>query len=58
MIEVTVDLQKDTKQVEFVVQCEHKHDLVTLATALLQMMFEAPANLEDMLRPGKEKAPS
>ena len=28
MIEVTVDLKKDKKQVEFVVQAEHKHDIV------------------------------
>ena len=28
MIEVTVDLQKDQKLVEFVVQAEHKHDIV------------------------------
>ncbi len=28
MIEVTVDLKKDQKQVEFVVQAEHKHDFV------------------------------
>jgi putative sigma-54 modulation protein len=28
MIEVTVDMKKDQKQVEFVVQAEHKHDIV------------------------------
>jgi putative sigma-54 modulation protein len=28
MIEVTVDLQKEQKWVEFVVQAEHKHDFV------------------------------
>lgn len=28
MIEVTVDMKKDQKQVEFVVQAEHKHDFV------------------------------
>ena len=28
MIEVTVDLKKDDKLVEFVVQAEHKHDFV------------------------------
>lgn len=28
MIEVTVDLKKDQKAVEFVVQAEHKHDFV------------------------------
>ena len=28
MIEVTVDMQKEDKVVEFVVQAEHKHDLV------------------------------
>ncbi len=28
MIEVTVDLQRDKKWVEFVVQAEHKHDFV------------------------------
>jgi putative sigma-54 modulation protein len=28
MIEVTVDLKKDQKCVEFVVQAEHKHDIV------------------------------
>jgi putative sigma-54 modulation protein len=28
MIEVTVDMQKDQKRVEFLVQAEHKHDFV------------------------------
>lgn len=28
MIEVTVDMKRDQKQVEFVVQAEHKHDFV------------------------------
>ncbi len=28
MIEVTVDMKKDQKWVEFVVQAEHKHDIV------------------------------
>ncbi len=28
MIEVTVDLQKDIKEVKFVIQAEHKHDIV------------------------------
>jgi putative sigma-54 modulation protein len=28
MIEVTVDLKKEAKRVEFVVQAEHKHDFV------------------------------
>jgi putative sigma-54 modulation protein len=28
MIEVTVDLKKDQKRVEFLVQAEHKHDFV------------------------------
>jgi putative sigma-54 modulation protein len=28
MIEVTVDLQRETKWVEFVVQAEHRHDFV------------------------------
>jgi putative sigma-54 modulation protein len=32
MIEVTVDLKKDQKQVEFVVQAEHKHDFVARET--------------------------
>jgi putative sigma-54 modulation protein len=32
MIEVTVDIKKDQKQVEFVVQAEHKHDFVARET--------------------------
>ena len=57
MIEVTVDMQKDLKLVEFVVQAEHKHDFVASeghaeVTAAVDL---AIAKIEGQLRRYKEK---
>jgi putative sigma-54 modulation protein len=57
MIEVTVDMQKERKLVELVVQAEHKHDFVAregdpdLAAAVDLVL----AKLEGQLRRYKEK---
>jgi len=57
MIEVTVDLQKEAKRVEFVVQAEHRHDFV--AAESQQDLFAAVDlvlnKLEGQLRRYKEK---
>jgi putative sigma-54 modulation protein len=58
LIEVTVDLgQKETKQVEFVVQAEHKHDFVAREThpEVLAAVDLALAKVEGQLRRYKEK---
>ncbi len=57
MIEVTVDMQKELKLVEFVVQAEHKHDFVAHEghaelTAAVDLVL---AKLEGQLRRYKEK---
>ena len=57
MIEVTVDLQKEPKEVEFRVQAEHKHDFVAKgeATELLGAIDIVQHKLEMQLRRYKEK---
>jgi putative sigma-54 modulation protein len=57
LIEVTVDLQKDSKIVEFVVQAEHKHDLVAREehTELQAAVDLALAKIESKIRRYKEK---
>jgi len=57
MIEITVDLQKDAKLVEFVVQAEHKHDFVAREShaELLTAVDMALAKLEAQIRRYKEK---
>ncbi len=57
MIEVTVDLKKDDKLVEFVVQAEHKHDFVAREhhAELLAAVDLAMAKLEGQIRRYKEK---
>jgi putative sigma-54 modulation protein len=62
MIEVTIDLNhrdehKDQKQVEFVVQAEHKHDMVARETHpdLLAAVDLAIEKIEGKLRRYKEK---
>jgi putative sigma-54 modulation protein len=57
MIEVTVDLQEGMKTVEFVVQAEHKHDLVAREAAgdILPAVDLAMAKIEQQLRRYKEK---
>ena len=57
LIEVTVDLQKDAKQVEFVVQAEHKQDLVAHEShADLHAAVDlALAKIESQIRRYKEK---
>jgi putative sigma-54 modulation protein len=57
MIEVTVDLQKDVKEVEFRVQAEHKHDFVAKAEAneVLGAVDLVLHKLEMQLRRYKEK---
>jgi len=57
LIEVTVDLQKDGKQVEFLVQCEHKHDLVASErhAELHAAVDLALAKIESKIRKYKEK---
>jgi putative sigma-54 modulation protein len=57
MIEVTVDLQEGPKTVEFVVQAEHKHDIVARETAgdILPALDLALAKVEQRLRRYKEK---
>jgi putative sigma-54 modulation protein len=58
MIEVTVDLsRKELKQVEFVVQAEHKHDFVSREhhTEVLTAVDMALHKLEAQLRRYKEK---
>jgi putative sigma-54 modulation protein len=57
MIEVTVDLQKEQKLVEFVVQAEHKHDFVAREhhSELLTAVEMALAKLEGQIRRYKEK---
>jgi putative sigma-54 modulation protein len=57
MIEVTVDLGKDEKLVEFVVQAEHKHDFVAREShpdvnAAVDLVL---AKLEGQLRRYKQK---
>jgi len=57
MIEVTVDLQKDDKLVEFLVQAEHKHDFVgrDKHPELFTAVDMALAKLEAQIRRYKEK---
>jgi putative sigma-54 modulation protein len=57
MIEVTVDLQKEPKEVEFKVQAEHKHDFVARAEDhdLLAAVDVVLHRLEMQLRRYKEK---
>jgi putative sigma-54 modulation protein len=57
MIEVTVDMQKDLKLVEFVVQAEHKHDFVASEghAELNAAVDLAIAKIEGQLRRYKEK---
>src|SRR5687768_13162067 len=57
MIEVTVNLQKELKDVEFKVQAEHKHDFVARAEAheLLTAVEQVVHKLEGQLRRYKEK---
>lgn len=57
MIEVTVDLQKEPKEVEFRVQAEHKHDFIAKAEAadLLGAIDIVQHKLEMQLRRYKEK---
>jgi len=57
MIEVTVDLQKDDKLVEFLVQAEHKHDFVAREHhgELMTAVDMALAKLEGQIRRYKEK---
>jgi len=57
MIEVMVDLKKDLKQVEFLVQAEHKHDFVARedhqdVLAAVDLVLN---KLENQLRRYKEK---
>jgi putative sigma-54 modulation protein len=57
MIEATVDLRKDEKLIEFVVQAEHKHDFVAREShpdlnAAVDLVL---AKLEGQLRRYKEK---
>ncbi len=56
-IEVTVDLQDDTKWVEFIVSAEHKHDFVAREgnSDILAAVDLALAKLEGQLRRYKEK---
>jgi putative sigma-54 modulation protein len=57
MIEVTVDMKKDQKWVEFVVQAEHKHDIVAHGshTDLLAAVDLTLDKLALQLRRYKEK---
>ena len=57
MIEVTVDMKKDHKWVEFVVQAEHKHDIVAHGSHadLLAAVDAALDKLALQLRRYKEK---
>src|SRR5262249_17659693 len=57
MIEVTVDLKKDPKLVEFVVQAEHKHDFVAREqhTDILAAVDMALDKVSAQLRRYKEK---
>jgi len=57
MIEVTVDLQEDSKSVELLVQAEHKHDFVARESAAeLQVALDAAVDkLVHQLRRYKEK---
>ncbi len=57
MIEVTVDLQDGLKTVEFVVQAEHKHDIVARESAsdIMPAVDLALAKVENKLRRYKEK---
>jgi len=57
LIEVTVDIQKELKRVEFVVQAEHKHDIVAheLHADLHTAVDLALTKLEGQIRRYKEK---
>jgi putative sigma-54 modulation protein len=57
MIEVTVDLKKEEKRVEFLVQAEHKHDFVAHENHkdLLAAVDLVLDKLEGQLRRYKEK---
>ena len=57
MIEVMVDLQEGVKTVEFVVQAEHKHDIVARENHddILAAVDLCLAKLETQLRRYKEK---
>ena len=57
MIEVTVDMKKDHKWVEFLVQAEHKHDFVAHEshTDLLAAVDLALGKLEMQVRRHKER---
>ncbi len=57
MIEFTVDMQKELKLVEFIVQAEHKHDFVAREThlELTAAVDLVLAKLEGQLRRYKEK---
>ena len=57
LIEVTVDLKSDTKQVEFLVSAEHKHDFVAREKNddILAAVDLVVDKLEGQLRRYKEK---
>jgi putative sigma-54 modulation protein len=57
MIEVTVDLKEELKEVEFLVSAEHKHDFVARESQpdLLAAVDLVVAKLENQLRRYKEK---
>jgi putative sigma-54 modulation protein len=57
MIEVTVDLKKERRSVEFLVQAEHKHDFVAReeSESLQTAVDAALAKIEGQIRRYKEK---
>lgn len=57
MIEVTVDLQKEVREVELRVQAEHKHDMVAKAEdrELMHAVDQALSKMEGQLRRYKDK---
>jgi len=57
MIEVTIDMKKETRSVEFLVQAEHKHDFVAReeSETLLTAVDAALAKIEGQIRRYKEK---
>jgi putative sigma-54 modulation protein len=57
MIEVTVDMKKEARCVEFLVQAEHKHDFVAReeSESLLTAVDAALAKIEGQIRRYKEK---
>jgi putative sigma-54 modulation protein len=57
MIEVTIDMKKETRSVEFLVQAEHKHDFVAREESefILVAVDAALAKIEGQIRRYKEK---